>query len=167
MAIEDQAEHLNQAITHGTALPTLSVPGLDLAPNEVAHADVMCGTARYYATHTVVPPEAGYYEVHPAFGRRWMPNRRLNARRHREAEAAAQLQWRDHDTARVLLTSVGLRLCPSGTALWLPFDHSLLTGITNGATAGEVVLSYSSCPPLLLVGPWADLLADTIRRLLS
>ncbi len=166
MTIEEKSNQLSQAIEHAAVLPTARVGGLVLEPGEVAYADVVCGTARYYATYPVVAPEAGYFEVHPAFGRRWVSNRRLNARRRQEAEAVAQLQWRDHTTARVVLTSVGLRVCPSGNAEWLPFDHALLTGITNSGEAGGVVLTYDCCPPLLLMGPAAAPLADTIKHLM-
>jgi len=166
MAIEEKAAQLSQAVAHGAVLPTVRVEGLVLEPGEVAYADVVCGTARYYATHPVLPPEAGYFEVHPAFGRRWVSNRRLNARRCQETEAVAQLQWRDHSTARVVLTSLGLRVCPSGTVEWLPFDHALLTGVTDAGEGGGVVLTYACCPPLLLVGPGATPLGNTISYLM-
>jgi hypothetical protein len=167
VAIEEKATQLSRAAEHGAVMPTARVGGLVLEPGEVAYADVICGTARYYATYPVVPPEAGYFEVHPAFGRRWVSNRRLNNRRRQEAEAVARLQWRDHTVARVVLTSVGLRVCPSGNAEWLPFDHSLLTGMTDSGEEDGVVLTYDCCPPLLLTGPAAAPLADTIKNLMN
>ncbi|MFF1420633.1 hypothetical protein [Streptomyces sp. NPDC058280] len=45
---------------------------------------------------------------------------------------------------------------------WLPFDHSLLTGVTLGHH--EVVLSYSVCAPLLLAGPAAPWLGVAIEH---
>ncbi|MGW3163323.1 hypothetical protein ACWC9Q_10610 [Streptomyces sp. NPDC001142] len=154
-------------LQHGGDLSPVEAPGLPLADGEVAVADVMCSAARYYGTDVVYPRSAGYFEDHPAFGRRWVPNHRLDARRYREAEAAAEPQWRDHAQARVVLTSAGVRLGPSGSgsSAWLPFDHSLLSGVTAGHD--NVVLTYTVCAPLLLAGPaapWLGVAIEHVRR---
>ncbi|MFF7166847.1 hypothetical protein ACFZBP_36615 [Streptomyces sp. NPDC008086] len=117
----------------------------------------MATTARFYGTEPALPPNrpAGYYEDHPAFGRRWVPNPRLDARRRREAEAAASPRWRDCAPARVVLTSTGLRIRTAyAPATWLPFDHCLLTQVV--VEPHETVLSYNVCAPLLLAGPAAS-----------
>ncbi|WP_251058502.1 MULTISPECIES: hypothetical protein [unclassified Streptomyces] len=134
-----------------------------MAEGELALADVMCSAARFYGTDVVSPRSAGYFEDHPTFGRRWVPNPQLDARRHREAEAVAEPQWRDHTPARLVLTSIGVRLRPSGSPTWLPFDHSLLSAVTAGHA--EVVLSYTVCAPLLLAGPAAPWLGVAIEHL--
>lgn len=91
----------------------------------------MCTTARLYTTDPALPPRAGYYENHPSLGHRWVTNRRLDAQRLQQAEAQAQEQWRDHEWARVLLTSDGIRINPPNSPdTWLPFDHALLTNVT-------------------------------------
>ncbi len=140
------------------------VTGLALAAGEVAFADVQCSAARFYGTDVDYPASTGYFEHHPTFGRRWVSNRRLDARRHQEAEDAALPQWRDHTAARVVLTSVGVRLLPQGAREWMSFDHALLTGVTAAPPA--VVLSYSTCAPLLLSGPAAPWLGVAIEHLL-
>ncbi|MEV1081929.1 hypothetical protein AB0I98_27380 [Streptomyces sp. NPDC050211] len=147
----------------GSLLP-IQADGLALAAGEVAFADVACSAARFYGTDVDYPPSAsGYFEDHPTFGRRWVTNGRLDARRRQEAEDVALPQWRDHTTARVVLTSVGVRLRPVGARDWLPFDHTLLTGVADGQSA--VVLSYGVCAPLLLAGPAAPWLGVAIEHL--
>ncbi|MFD5553784.1 hypothetical protein ACFWIA_08080 [Streptomyces sp. NPDC127068] len=149
----------------GGELAPVQVADLHLTEGEIAFADVMCSAARFYGTEVVYPypRSTGYVEDHPSFGQRWVPNRRLNARRHREAEAAAEPRWRDHTPARLMLTSAGIRLRPPGSPTWLPFDHSLLSGVTLGRS--EVVLSYTVCAPLLLTGPAAPWLGVAIEHL--
>lgn len=123
-----------------------------------------CSAARFYGTDIDYPPSTnGYFEDHPTFGRRWVSNRRLDARRRQEAEDSALPQWRDHTAARTVLTSLGVRLLPVGTRAWLPFDHALLTGVADEPSA--VVLSYSVCAPLLLSGPAAPWLGVAIEHL--
>lgn len=159
-AVSALALHLQ----NGGELAPVQVADLPLAAGEIALADVMCSAARFYGTDVVYPRPAGYFEDHPTFGRRWVPNHRLTARRRQEAETAAEPQWRDHTPARVVLTSTGLRLRPSGSpTTWLPFDHSLLSGVAMGRP--EVVLSYSVCAPLRLTGPAAPWLGIAIEHL--
>ncbi|WP_256255542.1 hypothetical protein [Streptomyces sp. MUSC 14] len=147
----------------GGELVPVQVDDLPLADGEVAFADVTCSVARFYGSEVVCPPSTGYFENHPTFGRRWVANNRLDARRRQEAEDAAAPQWRDHTAARVVLTSTGLRLRPHRSPTWLPFDHALLTGVTAGRP--EVVLSYSVCAPVLLAGPAAPWLGVAIEHL--
>ncbi|MER7043675.1 hypothetical protein [Streptomyces jumonjinensis] len=142
-----------------------TAPGLPLEHGEIAYADSICGTARRYATPVAYPRPAGYYEDHPAFGRRWVSNPRLTARRNRTAEADARERWRDQTSARVVLTSVGLRIKPAGTGVWLPFDHSLLTAVVPSPEQLSVELSYSVCAPLLLSGPSVPWLTVAIEHL--
>lgn len=92
-----------------------------------------------------------------------MSNGRLDARRRQEAEDTALPQWRDHTAARVVLTSAGVRLLPLGTPEWMPFDHALLAEVS--AEPPAVVLSYSTCAPLLLAGPAAPWLGVAIEHL--
>ncbi|MFH8409568.1 hypothetical protein ACH4FX_33020 [Streptomyces sp. NPDC018019] len=150
-------------------MPSVQAPGLLLDPGEDVHADVMCGTARFYGTEVAYPQgRVGYFEDHPTFGRRWVDNRKLEARRRRDAETDAQERWRDHTTARVVLTSQGFRLRPTphGTE-WLPFDHVLLTGMAPGPACGQVVLSYSTCAPLQLTGVAVPRLVVVLESLLG
>lgn len=78
---------------------------------------MVCSAARFYGTEVAhLPSTSGYFEDHPTFGRQWVSNGRLDAHRRQEAEAAALPQWRDHTAARVLLTSIGVRLRPTGIA---------------------------------------------------
>ncbi|NDZ76970.1 hypothetical protein G3I19_00220 [Streptomyces sp. SID10853] len=165
---EQAASALVLHLQGGGDLAPVPVTDLPLADEESAYADVLCSTARFYGSETVLPPSrAGYYENHPTFGRRWVPNRRLDARRREEAAAAAAERWRDQTPARVVLTSTGLRLMPAGSPkTWLPFDHTLLTGVTTGSL--EVVLTYSVCAPLLLAGPaapWLGVAIDYLHRI--
>ncbi|MEV7090140.1 hypothetical protein AB0O07_30370 [Streptomyces sp. NPDC093085] len=147
----------------GDLLP-VHVDGLALVDGELAFADVTCAAARFYGTDVVYPSStSGYFEDHPTFGRRWVANSRLDARRRREAEDAALPQWRDHTMTRVVLTSIGVRLLPVGSRDWMPFDHTLLTGITHEQSA--VLLSYSVCAPLFLSGPAAPWLGTAIGHL--
>ncbi|MEU9120556.1 hypothetical protein AB0C96_11965 [Streptomyces sp. NPDC048506] len=148
----------------GGELTPVPVDGPPLADGEVAFADAQCSAARFYGTEVDYPSSTnGYFEDHPTFGRRWVTNGRLDARRRQEAEDSALPQWRDHTAARVVLTSVGVRLLPVGTNDWLPFDHALLSGIA--AKPSAVVLSYSVCAPLLLSGPAAPWLGVAIEHL--
>ena len=152
-------------LQNGGELAPVPVADLPLTRGEAAHADVMCSAARFYGTDVAHPRSAGYFEHHPTFGRRWVTNHRLDARRCRDAEAAAEPQWRDHTLARVVLTSTGVRLRPSASPAWLPFDHSLLSEVTMGHR--EVVLSYTMCAPLLLAGPaapWLGVAIEYLRR---
>ncbi|OKK02898.1 hypothetical protein AMK26_22300 [Streptomyces sp. CB03234] len=150
-------------LQNGGELAPVQVDDLPLADGEIALADVVCSVARFYGTDVVQARPAGYFENHPAFGRRWVPNHRLDTQRRQEAEAAAEPQWRDHTMARVALTSAGVRLRPFGSSAWLPFDHALLAGVTTGQP--EVVLSYTVCAPLLLTGPPAPWLGVAIEHL--
>ncbi len=161
------ADELAAALRSGACLPSVQAPSLSLDPGEVAHADVTCGTARFYGTEVVYPQgRAGYFEDHPTFGRRWVGNRRLEARRRRDAEIDAQERWREHTAARVVLTSQGFRLRPIPFgAEWLPFDHVLLTGAAPVPDREQVELSYSTCAPLLLTGtavPWLVVALDNL-----
>ncbi|MER5968539.1 hypothetical protein ABT112_02115 [Streptomyces sp. NPDC002055] len=149
----------------GGELQPLQVNDVPLACGEVVFADVICSAARFYGTEVAyLPSTSGYFEDHPTFGRRWVSNGRLDARRRREAENAALPQWRDHTVARVLLTSTGVRLRPTGSRDWLPFDHALLTGVA-AEEEPAVVLSYSVCAPLLLSGPATPWLSVAIEHL--
>lgn len=155
-------------LQRGGALQPVRVNGLALVTGEVAFADLACSAARFYGTEINHPPSAGYFEDHPTFGRQWVSNGRLDARRRREAEDAALPRWRDHTPARTVLTSVGVRLLPVGSGDWLPFDHALLTGVTEEQSA--IVLSYGVCAPLLLTGtaaPWLGVAIDHLRRHLA
>ncbi|MFD5068572.1 hypothetical protein ACFWNC_11665 [Streptomyces sp. NPDC058369] len=159
-AASDLAVHLQG----GGSLVPVQADGLALAVGEVAFADVACSAARFYGTGVDYPtPASGYFEDHPTFGRRWVSNGRLDSRRRQEAEDAARPQWRDHSAARVVLTSAGVRLLPVGAREWMPFDHVLLTGVANEPPS--VVLSYSTCAPLLLSGPAAPWLGVAVKHL--
>ena len=163
---EDAASALALHLQAGGALAPIPALGLALDPGETVYADVVCATARFYATEVPYEQGAGYFEDHPTFGRQWVPNHRLDARRRRQAEAAAQEQWRDHNPARVVLTSTGLRLNLAGApTAWLPFDHVLMSGITVTPGRRELVLSYSVCAPLLLAGAAAPWLSVAVRHL--
>lgn len=157
------ASALTLHLQDGGGLVPVQVHGLALAAGEVAFADASCSAARFYGTDVDYPTSTGYFEHHPTFGRRWVTNRRLDARRQQEAEDAALPQWRDHTAARVVLTSAGVRLLPRGAREWMPFDHALLTGVT--AEPPTVVLSYSTCAPLLLSGPAVPWLGVAIEHL--
>lgn len=157
------ASALTLHLQNGGELASVQVADVPLATDEIALADVTCSAARFYGTDVVYPRSAGYFEDHPTFGRRWVTNGRLDGRRRQEAEDVALPQWRDHTTARVVLTSVGVRLLPVGSRDWLPFDHALLIGVADGQSA--VVLSYSVCAPLLLAGPAAPWLGVAIEHL--
>lgn len=174
VGIENEASHTDAASQLDAYLqaggPLLPVPTPGFAPDagEIVYADVVCATARYYATDVVHPQPAGYFEHHPTLGRRWLTNRRLEARRQEQAEAEAQERWRDHEQARVLLTSDGLRLSPaSAPSEWLPFDHVLLTGLATGPTPEELTLSYSVCAPVFLAGPAVPWLSVALRHIIS
>lgn len=148
----------------GGSLVPVQANGVALAAGEVAFVDVTCSAARFYGTEVDYPTAgSGYFEDHPTFGRRWVSNGRLDARRQQEAENSALPQWRDHAAARVVLTSTGVRLLPLGAREWMPFDHALLTGVA--AEPPAVVLSYSTCAPLLLSGPAAPWLGVAIEHL--
>ncbi|WND36409.1 hypothetical protein RI578_19905 [Streptomyces sp. BB1-1-1] len=158
------ASALTVHLQGGGNLVPVQADGLALAAGEVAFADVACSAARFYGTEVDYPTSAsGYFEDHPTFGRRWVSNGRLDARRRQEAEDAALPQWRDHTAARVVLTSTGVRLLPLRAREWMPFDHALLTGVA--AEPSAVVLSYSTCAPLLLSGPAAPWLGVAIEHL--
>lgn len=163
---EQAAAELANYLSTGGQLVPIPVDGLVLGKGEAAIADVGCSTARFYGTKVVYPRgHAGYFENHPTFGQRWVPNRRLDARRRQEAEAAACEQWREHASARVVLTSVGVRHNRAGISAWLPFDHELLVDASVPLGESTAVLSYSVCPPLLLAGPAAPWLGTAIRHL--
>lgn len=158
------ASALTVHLQSGGSLLSVQAEGVPLADGEVAYADVVCSAARFYGTEAAYPhAAAGYFEDHPTFGRQWVSNGRLSARRRREAEAAALPQWRDHAMTRVVLTSTGVRLLPTGSSSWLPFDHVLLAGVAEEQSA--VVLSYSVCAPVLLAGPAAPWLGVAIEHL--
>lgn len=108
----DGAAQLDAHLRAGGTLTPVPTPGYTPDPGEAAYADVMCTTARFYATDSVQPPRAGYFENHPSLGRRRVTNRRLDAQRLQQAEAQTQEQWRDHEWARVLLTSEGIHINP-------------------------------------------------------
>ncbi|MFI5803372.1 hypothetical protein [Streptomyces sp. NPDC051561] len=155
---QEAAASLAQYLEAGGNLQPAPVPGLPLKNGEMPYADVRCGVARWYATEVDYPRgRAGYYEDHPTFGRRWVDNPRLAARRDYEAEIAAQERWRGHSEARVALTSVGLRIWERSNAEWLPFDHALLTGVEFLPGSDHMMLTYQTCEPVLLTGqaiPW-------------
>ncbi|AXG82649.1 hypothetical protein [Streptomyces paludis] len=164
---EQAASQLQHHLQTGGELTPIHVPDLALDDGETAYADVLCTTARYYGTEIVYPhAPAGYFKDHPTFGRRWVPNHRLNNRRRHEAEAEAQERWRDHAPARVVLTSDGLRIHPEGSPpRWLPFDHALLNNVSFRSGVLEVVLSYNVCAPILLAGPAAPWLRVAIEHI--
>ena len=163
---QEAASALSQHLQAGGSLQPVPAPGLALQDGEVAYADVTCTMSRWYATEVVYPRgRAGYYEDHPTFGRRWVDNPRLAARRTHEAEAEAQPRWREPCGVRVVLTSLGLRVLPHGSRVWLPFDHALLDDYTVPAQPGQLVLSYVSCAPLLRAGSGAPWLAATLAAL--
>ncbi|MFD6538920.1 hypothetical protein, partial [Streptomyces goshikiensis] len=147
---------------NGGQLVPVEAADVPLAEGEVVLADLWASAARFYGTDVESPRSSGYYESHPTFGRQWVPNPH-ETRRRREAEAAAEPQWRDHTPARVVLTSTGVRLRPASSPTWMPFDHCLLTAVT--ADPGGLVLSYSVCAPLLVAGPAAPWLAVAVEHL--
>lgn len=159
---EQAASALAAHLRKGGRLVPVEAAGVPLAVGETALADVSCWAARFYGTDVEYPRSTGYFENHPTFGQQWVPNPH-NARRQREAEAAAEPQWRDHTPARLVLTYEGVRLRPANSSAWMPFDHCLLTGLTAGP--GELVLSYSVCAPLLITGPAAPWLGVAIEHL--
>lgn len=164
----EAAAQLNAHLRTGGTLIPVPTPGYTPDPGETAYADVMCTTARFHATAPVLPPRAGYFENHPSLGRRWVTNRRLDAQRLQQAEVEAQEQWRDHEWARVLLTSDGIRINPlNSPSTWLLFDHVLLTNVTPEPDRQELVLSYSVCAPLLLTGPAVPWLAVALGCLVT
>ncbi|MFJ8628548.1 hypothetical protein ACIRD3_37695 [Kitasatospora sp. NPDC093550] len=159
---EQAASALAVHLQSGGQLVPVEAADVPLADGETVFADVWCSAARFYGTDVVYPRSAGYWENHPTFGRQWVPNPH-DARRRREAEAAAEPQWRDHTPARLVLTSTGVRLKPTGSPTWMPFDHCLLTDLTAGPS--ELVLSYSVCAPLLVSGPAVPWLVVAIEHL--
>ncbi|MFD7580552.1 hypothetical protein, partial [Kitasatospora sp. NPDC059817] len=161
------ASALAAHLQNGGRLVPVEVTDVPLAEGEFAFADVQCSAARFYGTDDVVHPRStGYFENHPTFGRQWVPNAALDARRRREAEAAAVPQWRDHTPARLVLTTAGVRLRPANSRTWMPFDHCLLSDLSDlTAGPGELVLSYSVCAPLLVAGPAVPWLGVAIEHL--
>ncbi|MGW7292828.1 hypothetical protein ACWGIB_10635 [Streptomyces xiamenensis] len=164
-AAGEAAHRLAHHLQAGGELAPVAVDDFPRADGEVAFADVVCSIARFYGTDVVHPRLVGDFEYHPTFGQQWVSNRRLDARRLREARDAAEPQWRDHNVARVVLTSMGVRLKLPGSPTWLPFDHALLSGLS--AQGHGVVLSYTVCAPLLLAGaaaPWLGVAVEHLRN---
>ncbi|MFG3259044.1 hypothetical protein [Streptomyces sp. NPDC048172] len=163
------ARELQQWLEAGRPLPTIDVPDAPLADGEVAHADVLCTVARYYATEVHYPlGQRLYFEEHPVLGRRLREDLVPTPGEFQAAQRAAEPQWRDSSAARVVLSSSALHLqhgCAGGP--WSNFAHSHLAGFRPDANGNYISMNHPPHDPVLLGGPHVPWLTAALIHLLN
>lgn len=130
----------------------------DLAPYPAEHffAAVPMTYARYYGT-TVTHSSISVWAVgRPGFVVGAMAIGAIsNAARRRAAIAEARDQWREWQTAYVLVSNH--RLAVRTTGGWLSFDYPTMTAVYPGVVERTLVCQFQGAEPLLLQGDHAPI----------
>jgi hypothetical protein len=137
----------------GAGPPAYRVWDVVARPGESFVFDDRATYARYYGTDVTYTQRSGFYFGSPAFV---MAGLAIDAAANNAARSRAELlareQWRDWQTARVVvsdqrfLVQVGLQ--------WLTFDYSAIAAIYPDLASSSLVVQFSGgAAPLLLRGP--------------
>jgi len=154
----DRARRLRAALLAHEAPPTVAVWDLVPRADEVALLDVPATYARYYGTDVVAASSSTLFVGHPAFVLAGLAasgmSRAASARR---AAAAAQAQWREWQTVRVVVTNQRIACNVGGQ--WLSFDYGAVAAYPE-VTSWTLVCQFGNiAAPLLLAGDSGPLIS--------
>ncbi|WUI02158.1 hypothetical protein OHR68_10225 [Spirillospora sp. NBC_00431] len=158
------ADLFRHVVTGGELEPMPSVPA-GLERDEYAYAELPLEYSRFYATDVTYYRRsvAAYGSAGFVLGALAV-NAAGNALARSRARALAAAQWREHQVARVLLTSERLlvftRIRP------LSFWHGGLSEFLPAPDVFQLLLTYPDCEPVQLKGPGVPWLAVAMARVI-
>ncbi|GAB2568002.1 hypothetical protein [Leucobacter ruminantium] len=118
--------------------------------------DVTLGYARYYGADVQYTQTSSFAFGHPAFVLSAIAvNAAANAASARRASLAAAPQWREHQTARVLITN--RRFLVHANGRWLSFWFEGITAIYPETAVRTLICQFEVGEPLMLTGDAAPL----------
>ena len=154
----DAAKALRRTILTGQALPVCLPPDIARGPGTHIHYDVPVQYARFYGTTVTYQTNSVVAMGRPSFVFGALAVSAFsNAGARRRAEVMSMPQWREHRTARVLITSEGLMI--HNGAQWLRFDYGAMVALYPDPENWAFVCEFSGSEPLMLRGEFAPLAA--------
>lgn len=126
----------------------------NVVPNagETFFFDTTASYARFYGQDVSYTRSGGYFFGHPLFVVAGVSlSAAGNAARRSSAGAAAQAQWREHQSVRLLVSNQ--RLVCNVNGQWLSFYYSAITAVYPEVNRWALVCQFDSTSPLLLHGP--------------
>lgn len=130
---------------------TVDVWDFRASPDEVFFQDAPATYARYYGRDVSYSTTSGFFFGSPAFVAAGLAVNALgNASARSSAEREAAEQWREWQTARVLVSNQRL-ICFAG-GRWLSFWYSAVVASYPSLRERSLVLQFEGAEPLMLVG---------------
>ncbi|PPG36296.1 hypothetical protein C5E10_01140 [Pseudoclavibacter sp. RFBG4] len=130
---------------------TVEVWDFRASPDEVFFQDAPATYARYYGRDVSYSTTSGFFFGSPAFVAAGLAVNALgNASARSSAEREAAEQWREWQTARVLVSNQRL-ICFAG-GRWLSFWYSGVVASYPSLRERSLVLQFEGAEPLMLVG---------------
>lgn len=152
------AQALHRRLLAREVPPTL--PVWDVVPyeNEEFFCDVPIRYARYYGMDVSYTQTSGFYYGRPSFVVAGLAVTAIaNAAQRNAAQNMARTQWREHCTARLVVSNHRLLLQVGGR--WLSFDYSAMTAVFPEPQSWTLVCQFAAAEPLLLAGDHAPFAA--------
>jgi len=147
-----RAGQLRLALEGRQVPPSIDVWDVVPQPGETFFFDTSAQYARYYGQDTTYTTSGGFFFGHPLFVAAGVAMTAAgNAARRSAAEAAAQTQWREQQSVRLLVSNQ--RLVCNVNGQWLSFFYSAMTAVFPEVERWSLVCQFDSTSPLLLSGP--------------
>jgi len=147
-----RAGRLRLALERREVPPSVDVWDVIPQPGETFFFDTSAQYARYYGQDVTYATSGGFFFGHPLFVAAGVAMTAAgNAARRSAAEAAAQAQWREQQSVRLLVSNQ--RLVCNVNGQWLSFFYSAMTAVYPEVDRWSLVCQFDSTSPMLLSGP--------------
>lgn len=154
------------ALTQRRLPETAQPSGVMLHPGEVAFLDAPLEYARFYGVDVEYTTSTTVLYGSPALIAGSLAGSAIgNAFARSRAEALAQHQWREAQTARVIVTD--RRMLIRTVDSWLTFDHGAVAQFLPVPASWHLVVEYHGAAPLLLGGVPAPHTAVVLQSILQ
>lgn len=126
-----------------------------LHADEKALSQAPAHYARFYGTDVSYTQSSAFFMGKPAFVAVGLAATVLgNNSRRKQAQLAAQAQWREQQVVRIIATTHRI-LCQRSDNTWLSFYHNSVSNIDANSASGTLILQYQDTQPLMLGGEGA------------
>lgn len=154
----EDAQRLHRRLLARELPPTVAVWDVVPYEREEFFCDVPIRYARYYGMDVAYTQTSGFFYGRPSFVLAGIAaNAMANAAQRSAAENLARAQWREHCTARLVVSNHRLLLQVGGR--WLAFDYAAMTAVFPEPGSWSLVCQFADAEPLLLTGDFAPFAA--------